>query len=349
MAIKVDREEFLRQLQMVQPGLSQRELIQQSDCFIFHKGQLITYNDEVACVTPCDVAKKFSGAVPAQRMLLILSKLKDDELSIEAEADALVFLGKRKRTKIRRHQDIELNIDLLERPGSESWKPLHEDFVEAISMACTCPAKDPSEFALTYVHIAPTFVEATDRIQFTRYLCPTPIKRDVLVKPQSIQHVAELGATEIAVTKSWMHFRSPNNLTLSCRRYLDEYPDLAKKMSLKVKGGRPMSLPKSLELSTECANIFSSEDVDNNHVKVLIKSGKIRVRGEGSTGEHVEWKNLNYKGPSLEFAIHPKLLGDFVKKYNECQITDDRLVVENAKFIYQTSFHVPEATTNAEG
>lgn len=349
MPIRIKREDFLQHLQMVQPGLSQKEMIQQSDCFVFHKGLIITYNDEVTCSIPCEVARKFTGAVPAPKLLSILGKIADEELDIEVKEDALVFLGKRKRTTIRKNKDIELPVDTIERPSDEAWKDLPEDFNEAVGMVHTCASKDPSEFALTYVHINPEWLEATDRIQFTRYKITMPLKRPLLVKPNAIQHVTHLGVTEMAVTKSWLHFRNPNGLIFSCRRYIDEYPDLAKSFSMTIKGGKSMTLPKSLELVIDCASVFSSEDKDHPHVRVQVRDKKIRIIGSASDGDHVEWKTVNYFGPSIEFMIHPKLFTDLVKAHNECKITDKVLGVESGKFVYLTAFVTKNESSDEGG
>ena len=47
--MKIDREEFLKQLESVLPGYSTKEVIEQSSCFVFKKGRVYTYNDEIAC------------------------------------------------------------------------------------------------------------------------------------------------------------------------------------------------------------------------------------------------------------------------------------------------------------
>ena len=47
--MKINREELLNQLESVLPGLSTREIIEQSSCFVFMNKEVITYNDEISC------------------------------------------------------------------------------------------------------------------------------------------------------------------------------------------------------------------------------------------------------------------------------------------------------------
>ena len=51
----VNREAFLHQLESVQAGLSSKEMIEQSSCFAFIKGKVVTYNDEISCRQKCEV------------------------------------------------------------------------------------------------------------------------------------------------------------------------------------------------------------------------------------------------------------------------------------------------------
>ena len=46
---EIPREAFLRTLEAVQPGLDPTGAIEQSSCFIFKDGAVMTFNDEVSC------------------------------------------------------------------------------------------------------------------------------------------------------------------------------------------------------------------------------------------------------------------------------------------------------------
>jgi len=46
--MKINRQEFLDSLEMVKAGLSPREFIEQSSCFAFKEGEVLTFNDESA-------------------------------------------------------------------------------------------------------------------------------------------------------------------------------------------------------------------------------------------------------------------------------------------------------------
>ena len=78
--MKIDRKKLLQELKTVSGGLSKNEVIEQSDCFAFKGGEVMTFNDEIACrVKTClDIV----GVVHGAELLGILNKMKEEEIEI---------------------------------------------------------------------------------------------------------------------------------------------------------------------------------------------------------------------------------------------------------------------------
>ena len=334
----IDREELLLQLESVQAGLSSREVMEQSSCFVFQNGKVQTYNDEVSCKQDCDL--EMTGAVQAEPLLGILRKMSEQTIMITNTDEELIVEGKNRKAGIRMEAEVLLPVDQIEQPTD--WKNLHDEFTEGIQIVIQCAGDDASQFRLTCVHLTPEFIEASDNFQVSRYTLETSFQESTLVRRDSIKHIVELGMTQFCETESWIHFRNPANLVLSCRRYADEandFPDLGPIIDFH---GEPPSLPTGLVEAVEKAEVFSSESTDENQVLISLKAGKLRIRGEGNFGWFTEVKKLKYKGDGLSFRISPKLLSDLVSRHNECEITSDRLKVEGKGFIYVTSLSVTE-------
>tara|TARA_R100000808_G_scaffold12736_1_gene31538 strand:+ start:1568 stop:2596 length:1029 start_codon:yes stop_codon:yes gene_type:complete len=334
----VDRETFLQQLESVQAGLSTREVMEQSSCFVFKNGTVQTYNDEIACKQNCTL--DLHGAVQAEPLLGILRKLPENSIQVTNTDEEFIIEGKKRKAGIRMEHEILLPVERIDQPVE--WKDLPDDFTEAVQIVCQCAGADESQFRLTCVHITPTHVEASDNFQVSRYTVATPIEESTLVRRDSIKHIIELGMTQFCETESWIHFKNPNSLILSCRRYADEandFPDLSPIIDF---NGEPTTLPTSLAEAVEKAEIFSSESTDDNQVLIQLRAGKLRIRGEGNFGWFTETKPLKYKGKDLSFRISPKLLVDLVNRHNECEITEDRLKVDGGNFVYVTSLSIGE-------
>jgi hypothetical protein len=114
--MRINREEFLKELESVLPGLATREIIEQSSCFVFQENQVITFNDEVACshATLLDI----EGAVVAMPLISILRKLAEEEIEITTSEnkEKLLIKGKHKKVEIRMEAEILLQTESVEKP-----------------------------------------------------------------------------------------------------------------------------------------------------------------------------------------------------------------------------------------
>lgn len=342
--MRVNRETLLHALESVEPGLSKKETIEQSNCFALHDGLVSAFNDETCCHAPSGLAKDFRGAVQADKVLTLLRKLSEDEIDLDAEDGQLIIKGKSRKAGIRMETEITLPIDKVEKPTK--WTKLHEDFGEAIGIVYQCAGKDDSMFRLTCVHITPRWVEGCNNSEICRWKLPTGVSQPALVRKTAIKHVTTLGMVDFSETENWLHFRNPSGLVFSCRRYLEEYPSLSQ--FLKVEG-QPMTLPKGLAEACDKADVFSSENTDNNFVTVELKAGRVKVRGQGVSGWYNEVKKVDYKGESLTFNVSPQLLMELVNRHNDCIISADRLKVNGGNYVYVANLHRPVEKVEKEG
>lgn len=331
--MQIAREKLLTQLESVLPGLAVREAVEQSSCIIFKDNRIFTFNGEISCSQDCELGVK--GAIQAMPLINILRKLKEDDLEISLEDAILNIQGQKRKTELRLEKDILLPIDTIETPTK--WQKLPDDFVDAIAMVQECAGSDKIMFITTCIHMTPDFVEASDNTQIARYHLKTGLTQDILVKRESLKYITTMNITKFSETESWIHFRNPEGLTISCRKYMEAYPDCRKVLEF---SGDSMALPKGLKESAERCEIFSSEIPDSNQVIVTLKEGKLKILGSGASGRHTEFKDCNYKGPPICFTISPKLLSEIVRKHNDCEVTPDKLKVTGGKFIYVTSLGV---------
>lgn len=334
--MKVNRPELLTVLESIQAGLTSKEVVQQSSCFAFRDGMVMTYNDEVACRRKSPL--KIEGAVPAAPLLAMLRKLPEEEIDIELEGEELIIRGKGRRDRHRTQSEVLLPIEKVE--DGDDWKDLHEDFADAIFIAYQCVDKDDSNYAGSCIHISKKFIESCDNSQAIRYHLKTRVREPFLVRGKSIIHMHDLGMTEFCETETWIHFRNPDGLIYSCRRDPQPYESLDDVLNA---DGEPLVLPKGLADAADRAEVFSSENADENEIEVVITPGKIRVNSHGVSGQYTEVKKLKYRGPKIKFRVGPKLLVELVKRYNDCLISPDRLKVDTGKFAYVVALGDPNA------
>lgn len=340
--MKILREELLNDLFQVKAGLSAREFIEQSSCFCFSDGYVFTFNDEVACrkATPLQI----SGAVQAQTLLAILEKLPDAELTVEESPQGeIIFKGEHRAFAVVRDAQIFLPINQVEVPSK--WRPLPKEFMELVGLVRYCVSSDESKFMLTCVHMTPQWIEACDNVQLMRCRTEGIVGEDVLVRGSSLVHLLSLGMDRICTTRSWVHFKNPNGLILSCRRFSETYPSLDPFIDFQ---GHPITIPKGLSDASDRAAVFAADKAGDPLVEVGIKPGSIRIVGQGISGWYKEVKSAQYNGPSFNFVIAPELLKHLSERYSEAEITPTKLKVNGSGWVYVTVLGKPPQETGKE-
>lgn len=338
--VRVQRESMLQKLHSVRAGLDRSDVVEQSACFVFQRGKLMTYNDEAAAVMKSGLPKTFEGAVDGTPLLALLTSIPDDELDMEMSETQLTVRGKKRTANVRRHKTITLPIDAVDKPDEGAWQTLHENFANAVEMVLACVAKEDARFDLTCIHITPKWIESYNIYQMTRYRMKTGCASPSLVHPNSIKHIIPLGMTEFAESEAWLHFRNKSGLMVSCRRYTQQFPDLSGPLDF---SGEPATLPKAIGEEGELAAIFAKDNTDSDSVMVVLKPGRLRVKGVGVYGDYDSgpMKLLNYNGEERIFMIDAKLLVEVIKRHTDCQIGENRLRIDGGKWTYITSLGKP--------
>lgn len=330
---KVNRQEIFKRLQMVSPGLATREIQEQSSCFVFIDGDVVTFNEEVACRITCDLGVE-KAAVAGDKLLEVLGKIPEETVDVSTENGCLLFKGKGRSFGLAMEEEIVLPIQSLEVP--QKWKQIPDGFLEAVKFAVGCTLKQSERFCLTCINIHPDYIEACDNFQLMRYPIKTGTPAPTLVAAEAIKHIIKLDVqvVEYSFTKVWLHFKTAEGLIYSCRRYEDTYPSLND--LVEDTGGEELTLPGSLLEAVGLAEVFSKDNPDSDSVMLQIKENRLGVKGESGKGWYKELKKVSYNGPPISFMILPRILEEICKNHSVCTINNRRLRVDNGKFHYVT-------------
>lgn len=333
MSIRIDKDRFLADLQTVSGGLSAREFTEQSSCFVFKDGWLMTFNDEIACRKRI-AYEALRGAVPAGPLLDIIEKVTDKNLLVISKKGELLFKGKRKGFAVTKEKKIMLPIDQVEPPGK--WHRLPEKFDEALKRVSKCVSGDETKFILTCVHMTPNFIEACDNRQIMRHRMKLGLTESILVRGQALNEIINLGMDSISVTSSWIHFKkgkadSEKVLIYSCRRYSESYPNFKSMMKIE---GQDLVIPRGLVNTADNAGVFADDSSSGDPwVDVTLADGRMKVRGEGNSGRYWETRKIEYKGPPTAFIMNPGLLRDIAESYTQAMVSENVLKVTGGKDI----------------
>jgi hypothetical protein len=345
-AVWVNRQQFLLSLELTQPGLSRRQVLDQSDFFIFKAGKVYTYCDEVFCRCRSGLPKTIVGAVRGKPLLAVLGHLPDERIQVAVDDPWLIIAGKNRKANVVMETEILLPLHEVERPGD--WSPLHPDFCEAVGTVVTCAGKDESRFETVLVHIHPDWLEASDRFRWCRWPLKTGLASSTQVRADALKHIAPLGVTEFNLTDNWLHFRSPaTGLVCSCRCYQEEYPNLSKYVRV---DGVPLTLPRGLKHAIQGAALFAKQnDGYEERVLVHLRPHRLTILGSGPLGSYEETKKLDdYRGPSIRFLLSPKILEDVVVRNHPVDINGSVLHIKTDQYVFAAwlfeAQHDPEKT-----
>ena len=123
--MKINRQELLKALTAVKPGLTSVEILEQSTSFVFKKGRVYTYNDEIAISHPVD--KSLSGVVSAKEFYELLNRYTDKQL-----ARLVTTLRQQKRYgTLSSERELALHrIDFDFEPMQSQWINIYNKMVE---------------------------------------------------------------------------------------------------------------------------------------------------------------------------------------------------------------------------
>ncbi len=100
----------------------------------------MAYNDETCCRCPSKLDKSITGAVGHKALLDYIRTIKEDDIEIVERKGKLAVSGKSGSVDFNKDAEIKLLIDQVEVP--DEWKPLNEDFCEAVKIVEQCAGTD---------------------------------------------------------------------------------------------------------------------------------------------------------------------------------------------------------------
>lgn len=327
----MERKALLNILEKASPGLADKEIIEQSDHFIFSKGYLYTYNDEIFVRVPCpDLKLKKSVCVPAREVRNLLAKMTDKEITFSLTAEELVIKGKRKKAGILIQKKISLPIKKINIP--DEWKTLPTGILEAIEVCLPSCGTDMTELLFTCVCIHKDKVMSTNS-EIMAVVDVHGKSKDFLIQSTNAAHLPKYNFSHYQVKKGWIFFKDDETgLVFGSRTIKGEYPisnliKLRKTIRRNPKR-KVIVLPKQIKDTLERSTIFTSnmaEDVSAESIKITLEKGTISIKGRGIKGWYEETSKIKYKGPTMFFSINPNYLHNVLQHTRKMIYNNDPL------------------------
>jgi DNA polymerase III sliding clamp (beta) subunit (PCNA family) len=317
-------------LEIVKPGLSGNEVIEQSTSFAFINGRVTTYNDEISISHPVS-GLDITGAIKAEELYQYLKKVKTEEIEIEITGNEIILISGKARAGLILQQEIKLPLEEIGNMGK--WKTLPSNFLKGLKFTIPSCSSMSSRPILTCVHVSDKgYVEASDSFRISRLT----LDKDLLVKTfllpsSSAQTVLKLAPIKVAEGVGWVHFMTESGTILSCRIFEDKFPDMN---PYTVVEGEKIALKETISEVLERAMVFSKRDDSiSEMVTLTFKDGILEVTSESEIGWFKETIRIKWKG-SLSFNITPSLLRDILKETQEFTFNKHALRFEGEDWFF---------------
>ena len=333
--MKINKKELQEALSIVKPGLSNKEMIEQSTSFAFIKGKVITYNDEISISHPIE-GIDIEGAIQAEELYGLLGKLKQDEIDISIKGNELILQAEKIKAGVSLQEKITLPLmdDIKE---ISEWKELPPDFIEAMKFTIGSCSNDMSQPVLTCLHINKNgYIESSDNFRLVKFVLKEEILIDTFLLPvTSVIQVIKLNPVKIAEGKGWVHFQTEEKTIISCRILEDKYPNTLKFYDVQ---GMTFDFPKTTLEALERASVFAKRDYFlDESIEIHIENKKLIIKSKSDSGWFEEKLNIRYTGKPIIFVVTPHLLKDILIKTNTCVLNEKMIKFEGSNWQYVSS------------
>jgi hypothetical protein len=319
--MNINKAKLQEALEIVKPGLANKEIIEQATSFAFIGGRVVTYNDEISISHPIE-GLNLNGAIQAENLYKFLAKIKKDDVDFELKENEIILSTGRSKAGLTLQAEIKLPLDDdIAKKGK--WYDLPDNFNKFVSFAMASCSTDMSRQVITCVHIRKSgIIEASDSYRITHCVLSDdmPVKTFLLPASSAI-NVVKLNPIKIAEGTGWIHFQTEEGTIISCRIFEDTYPDTS--VFLKSKGNQ-IIFPQTLSEALERAQIFAKRDhILDESVSIIIENRKICIGAESDSSWYKEDMNMKYEGSKIVFSITPYLLKGILSETNACIINED--------------------------
>ena len=327
--MKIKKTDLQTALEIVKPGLANKEIIEQSNSFAFLGDRVVTYNDELSLSHPIE-GLDLTGAVRAQELYEFLRRSKADEIQLKISDRELLLKAGRSKAGLTLQADIVLPLDEV---GQEKeWIDLPEEFTHNLMFIKDSASRDMSRRVLTCVHVTQNRLETSDGFQIMRLYKEGWPFENYLIPAENIPEIHKVEPTQVAESSGWLHFRNPGGTELSCRVLVDQFPNTEAHFDVP---GQKVVFPKSMTEILERVMVFTKKDhFMDEEMEVKLQDGKMLVSGKNDYGWFKEQAPVKYKGEGVSFWITPSLLQNILKRSNTCVLGEEKIKFDGEGWEY---------------
>ena len=328
--MKVNPKEITKVLSLLSPVLAKNVIVDQADHFVFHKQQIVAFNDQLCIRHPFSCEDVFS--VPSSEIYSVFLNMEEEEAEMEVEESNIIISSYQTKAKISILQKGFL-IDIVKNlPEIEKWSPIPEELCTALSLCQFSASRDVTQGFLMCVLVDGELVVSSDNLRISIYKMKEKMisEEQILIPATAIPKILQFSIKDYSVASGWIHFKTEENIIISSRLLQEQYPDVSSFFDIQ---GETILFPKQIKNIISSLYVFSVSSLEINRTISLIFDKEFLVcRAEKEIG----W--IEKKIPCLskkEFCIliNPVFLSQiFEKTISKVILSEDRILLTSDSF-----------------
>ncbi len=341
--MEIKKSRLLGILKIVKAGVATKDVILQSSHFVFNHDHVASYNDEICVIMPFDCG--FQGTVEADLLLKVISKLPSDDVELEMTDEALILKAGKSEVGVASVKESEIYkyIELVWNDLQAcDWFNLDKELVQALEVCSFSAGRDRTRANLCCVRIEGSDVFSTDGVRISWYKLKKDTGMSFLIDSQHVDKIVSTIGTlvqQIALSDSWIHFATENNLVVSTKRALagDKPLDLTKYFS-EFKPKIEIEIPDHFSLNVELAETLSEGDRElDKTISLIIDEKKITLRSDSQKGFTTQELGIETKAKDtsilpVQTFINPRMLLEIIKYSSTMQIKKGMALFNSPQF-----------------
>lgn len=327
--MKINRKELIDVLKSVEAGLDTRELLKNTQSFMFAGTRVHTYNDMVSVSADLPKGVELTGSVKATEMLHLLSKTPDEVVDLSMEAAELLLTTPKSRAGIVREAEVPNYMEHMGMP--ETWIPIPDGLMAAVTMCHFSCSHDCSKPLLNNVLIRGKQVVSSDDFRITVQAIKEGLgSDDVLIPSSLVRDISNHSPVEYGVTPGWNHLRNNGGAVFSFRALDGKYADVNKFLKF---DGKALHMPEGLAEGVGRAKEVLDPKASSQLVTLAVKGGTLLMSAKGPFA----WFKERYKvatSDELTFNINPDFLISALQHDPKFVVGERALRIEGADFTH---------------
>lgn len=320
--MKFKKEEIIRILDAVAPGLADKSLITQANSFIFRNGKCYTFNGNVAVSTDMPDGWDIDSTVKAKELHRTLKKFKDEEVDISVSDNKFIVATPTCRLEVNTEVEVQSDFNTIGTPTA--WTKLPEDFNTYLKRVNTCVSSSSDKPALTNAHINGNIIEGTDNSRLLIQTMPVSLP-ECFIPAAAIKSLTTYNAHSMGLSNGWVHFKNDDNVVFSARTMdVGTFPSLNSVVNAK---GTTITLPPEV-----LSGVDKAEQVmDSVQYSAVVFAAKNNVLLMTAAGEYATVKE-RYKvefADEVTFSVNISMLRDIINFGATCVVNENTLLVKS--------------------